>query len=133
MGAGPAGFATARSYRRYGGDGAVTLVGVEPRLPYERPPLTKSFLRGEVDARELILEPEAWFDEHEVELRLGVRANRIDPQRGTVTLSDRVDYPGGRFTIWYSRAGTAVGVLTHERDQDYERGRELIARGEPSP
>ena len=45
----------------------------------------------------------------------------------------RVDHPGGSFTIWYARAGTAVGVLTHERDEDYERGRELIAHGEPPP
>jgi 3-phenylpropionate/trans-cinnamate dioxygenase ferredoxin reductase subunit len=89
VGAGPAGLSTARTYRQCGGDGSVTLVGVEPRLPYERPPLTKGFLRGELDATELTIEPEAWFDEHEVELCLGLRANTIDPRRGTVTLSDR--------------------------------------------
>ena len=41
-----------------------------------------------------------------------------------------VEYAGGAFTVWYVRDGVAVGVLTHERDEDYERGRELIARGE---
>jgi 3-phenylpropionate/trans-cinnamate dioxygenase ferredoxin reductase subunit len=41
-----------------------------------------------------------------------------------------VDHGDGAFTIWYARDGVAVGVLTHERDEDYERGRELIARGE---
>jgi NADPH-dependent 2,4-dienoyl-CoA reductase/sulfur reductase-like enzyme len=40
-----------------------------------------------------------------------------------------VDHGDGAFTVWYSRDGVAVGVLTHERDQDYDRGRELIARG----
>jgi 3-phenylpropionate/trans-cinnamate dioxygenase ferredoxin reductase subunit len=39
----------------------------------------------------------------------------------------------GAFTVWYSRDGGAVGVLTHDRDEDYERGRELIAAGEPAP
>jgi 3-phenylpropionate/trans-cinnamate dioxygenase ferredoxin reductase subunit len=39
----------------------------------------------------------------------------------------------GAFTVWYSRDGVAVGVLTHDRDEDYERGRELIAAGEPPP
>ena len=89
VGAGPAGFSTARAYRGCGGDGAVTLVGVEPRLPYERPPLTKAFLRGEMDVAELTIEPEAWFDEHDVELCLGRWTSAIDPQRGIVTLSDR--------------------------------------------
>jgi NADPH-dependent 2,4-dienoyl-CoA reductase/sulfur reductase-like enzyme len=40
-----------------------------------------------------------------------------------------VEYGDGAFTAWYMQAGVAVGVLTHRRDEDYERGRELIARG----
>jgi hypothetical protein len=39
----------------------------------------------------------------------------------------------GAFTVWYSRDGVAVGVLAHDRDEDYERGRELIAAGQPPP
>jgi NADPH-dependent 2,4-dienoyl-CoA reductase/sulfur reductase-like enzyme len=39
----------------------------------------------------------------------------------------------GAFTVWYARDGAAVGVLTHDRDEDYERGRALIAAGEPPP
>jgi len=39
----------------------------------------------------------------------------------------------GRFTVWYSRRGAAVGVLTHERDEDYERGSELVRAGRPAP
>jgi len=89
VGAGPAGFSTARAYRDCGGSGAVTLVGGEPRLPYERPPLTKAFLRGELDATELTIEPQGWFDDHEVELCLGRWTSAIDPQRGIVTLANR--------------------------------------------
>jgi 3-phenylpropionate/trans-cinnamate dioxygenase ferredoxin reductase subunit len=44
-----------------------------------------------------------------------------------------VDHGDRAFTAWYTRDGAAVGVLTHERDEDYERGRELIRRGEPAP
>ena len=45
----------------------------------------------------------------------------------------RVDRDGGGFAIWYTRDGVTVGVLTHDSDEDYERGRELIAHGEPPP
>jgi NADPH-dependent 2,4-dienoyl-CoA reductase/sulfur reductase-like enzyme len=45
----------------------------------------------------------------------------------------RLDANGAGFTAWYARAGRCVGVLTHERDADYEGGRELIAAGEPPP
>jgi NADPH-dependent 2,4-dienoyl-CoA reductase/sulfur reductase-like enzyme len=84
VGAGPAGLATARSYREHGGEGEVTLLGKETLLPYERPPLTKEFLRGEMDAGELSIESPEWFDEHDVQLRLGCEASSIDPDAGTV-------------------------------------------------
>ena len=45
----------------------------------------------------------------------------------------RLDLDGEGFTAWYARAGRCVGVLTHERDADYDRGRALIAAGEPPP
>ncbi|MEA2153762.1 MAG: hypothetical protein QOI18_1995 [Solirubrobacteraceae bacterium] len=87
VGAGPAGFATARAYREHGGDGEVTLIGEEPLAPYRRPPLTKEFLRGELDDAELALEQPSWFASNGVTLRLGVRATAIDPARGVVLLA----------------------------------------------
>jgi 3-phenylpropionate/trans-cinnamate dioxygenase ferredoxin reductase component len=42
-------------------------------------------------------------------------------------------HPDGAFTVWYSRGGAAVGVLTHERDEDYQRGRELVRAGAAIP
>jgi 3-phenylpropionate/trans-cinnamate dioxygenase ferredoxin reductase component len=84
VGAGPAGLATARAYREHGGTAEVTLLGAETLIPYRRPPLTKEFLRGELDARELPIESPDWFDEHHIHLRLGCEARTIDPTSGTV-------------------------------------------------
>jgi 3-phenylpropionate/trans-cinnamate dioxygenase ferredoxin reductase component len=47
--------------------------------------------------------------------------------------SSLVLHPGGAFTVWYSRDKVAVGVLTHDADQDYERGRRLIEGRQPAP
>jgi 3-phenylpropionate/trans-cinnamate dioxygenase ferredoxin reductase subunit len=88
VGAGPSGLATARAYREHGGSGSVTLVGEELLLPYRRPPLTKDFLRGELDAGELPLEQVPWFTANDVRPLLGTRAVAIDPDRGAVSLED---------------------------------------------
>jgi len=84
VGAGPAGLATARSYRECGGTAPVTILGREPRAPYRRPPLTKELLRGEMSVQELPLEQESWYAEHEVQLRVGCEVTAIDPRVGTV-------------------------------------------------
>ena len=91
VGAGPAGLATARAYREHGGAGEVALIGAEPRLPHRRPPLTKEFLRGELDARELPIEQREWFDEQDVQLHLGRRVSAIDPRRGTLELAGEAE------------------------------------------
>jgi 3-phenylpropionate/trans-cinnamate dioxygenase ferredoxin reductase subunit len=86
VGAGPAGLATARAYREHGGAGEVTLLGKETLIPYRRPPLTKEFLRGELDASELPIQSQDWFDEHDIQLRLGCEATAIDPNTGVVSV-----------------------------------------------
>jgi 3-phenylpropionate/trans-cinnamate dioxygenase ferredoxin reductase component len=88
IGGGPAGLATARAYRASGGRGEVTLLCEEPQAPYERPPLTKDFLRGEREDDELAIEEPAWFEAHDVRLVLGAKARAINPLRGTVAVSD---------------------------------------------
>ncbi|HEY1687647.1 MAG TPA: FAD-dependent oxidoreductase [Solirubrobacteraceae bacterium] len=84
VGAGPAGLATARAYREHGGAAEVVMLGGETLIPYRRPPLTKEFLRGELDACELPIEEPGWFDEHDIELRLGCEATAIDLSTGAV-------------------------------------------------
>jgi 3-phenylpropionate/trans-cinnamate dioxygenase ferredoxin reductase subunit len=77
VGAGPVGLSTTRSYRESGGRGAVALVGEEPLLPHERPPLTKEFLRGELGQDGLPIERAEWFERHGVDLHLGVHVAAI--------------------------------------------------------
>jgi 3-phenylpropionate/trans-cinnamate dioxygenase ferredoxin reductase subunit len=78
VGAGPAGLATACAYREHGGSAEGTLLGKENLILYQRPPLTKEFLRGELRAEKLPIEFEEWFAEHGIGLRPGCEAIAID-------------------------------------------------------
>ena len=86
IGGGPAGLAAARAYRQAGGKGPVALVSEERRIPYNRPPLSKDLLRGEISESELALEEERWFVEQRIGL-VGARAVALDPTKREVTLS----------------------------------------------
>jgi 3-phenylpropionate/trans-cinnamate dioxygenase ferredoxin reductase component len=99
VGASLAGATVARTLRDEGFDGPVRLLGDEPYLPYERPPLSKGFLRGEdsIDAA-LVHEPR-FYDEAEVEQRLGVRAERIDPSMRKIHLSTGEELPFGTLVL----------------------------------
>jgi 3-phenylpropionate/trans-cinnamate dioxygenase ferredoxin reductase subunit len=88
------GGAAVSTLRTEGFDGRVVLIGEEPHLPYERPPLSKGYLRGEESAEQAFLRPQEWFEENEVELHLGVTAARLEPANHQVELSDgqRIGY-----------------------------------------
>jgi 3-phenylpropionate/trans-cinnamate dioxygenase ferredoxin reductase subunit len=81
VGAGPAGLATARAYRKGGGRGRVTMLTPEPYAPYRRPPLTKEYLRGEASREDLPIESGGWYEENGVELRLLTSVGSIDRER----------------------------------------------------
>jgi 3-phenylpropionate/trans-cinnamate dioxygenase ferredoxin reductase subunit len=85
LGANLAGGRAAETLRTEGFDGRVVLVGAEPDLPYERPPLSKEMLRGE--SGPVFLRDEAFYHDNQIELRLGVRATKLDPS-GSVELAD---------------------------------------------
>src|ERR1700712_2597586 len=87
-GAGPGGGAAARSLRERGYRGRITLVGGDQHPPYLRPALSKQFLRGEVDRSAVLLDPDGWFDEHDVETRLDAWVADIDPRTGNGRLED---------------------------------------------
>ncbi len=78
VGAGHAGVQAAASLREDGFDGEIVLLSDEKELPYQRPPLSKAFLKGEMDVNGLPLRAEAYFRDHRIALKRGVRATRID-------------------------------------------------------
>ena len=71
VGAGLAGAKAAQTLREDGFDGRVVLVGAEQERPYERPPLSKDYLRGETERGTIYVHDEAFYAEHEIELRPG--------------------------------------------------------------
>ncbi len=93
MGAGHAGGTAAALLRQYGFEGAITLIGEEPLPPYQRPPLSKAWLKGEADADSLMLKPRAFYDEHAIDLRLNARVARIDRGSKQVHLADGQTVP----------------------------------------
>jgi 3-phenylpropionate/trans-cinnamate dioxygenase ferredoxin reductase component len=78
VGAGQAGFQTAASLRQEGFAGRIVLIGDEPVLPYQRPPLSKSYLAGDSGLEELWLRPEAFYTAHEIEMLAGDSVTAID-------------------------------------------------------
>lgn len=87
VGAGHAGGSAAAFLRQYGHEGRIVLIGDEPLLPYQRPPLSKAWLKGEADADSLALKPADWYGENNVFLRLSGVAERINRSAKTVTLA----------------------------------------------
>src|SRR4051812_32136182 len=91
IGAGHAGGRAAQAMRMAGFDGCIVLVGEEPHVPYERPPLSKELLITDQDLAKAQLHPPSYYQEQSIELLLGVRAEAIDPKAHTVKLSDGRD------------------------------------------
>ncbi len=110
VGASLAGLSAARALRAAGHDGRLVLVGAEPRLPYDRPPLSKGLLTGGTPEADLALLGEADAD-LDLQWRLGVPATGLDPARHEVLLAD-----GSRVT------GDAVVLATGARPRQL-RGR----------
>ncbi len=87
VGAGMAGGKAAEALREEGFDGRVVLVGAERHRPYERPPLSKDYLRGESEQPAWLQEDEGWYEEHDVQLRTSTVVQSIDAGAGEVALS----------------------------------------------
>jgi len=83
-----AGAKAAEEFRTQGYEGEVVLIGSEPELPYERPPLSKTYLRGETKRAEAQVQPAEFYAQHAIELRLGETVSEIDPSQGSVKLAD---------------------------------------------
>ncbi|WP_372612915.1 NAD(P)/FAD-dependent oxidoreductase [Aquicoccus sp.] len=93
IGAGQAGASFVAKLRNSGHSGPVTLIGAEPAPPYQRPPLSKAYLLGEMAVERLYLRPESFYAENDITLRLGIEVQDIDREGHTVTAGgDTVGY-----------------------------------------
>jgi 3-phenylpropionate/trans-cinnamate dioxygenase ferredoxin reductase subunit len=86
IGAGQAGSSLVVKLRALGCAGDITLIGGEPVPPYQRPPLSKKYMLGEMDVERLFLRPKAFYADQNITLRLGVQVTTIDRTAKTVTL-----------------------------------------------
>ena len=94
VGAGQAGGTAIQKLRREGFDGRIVLVGAEPHLPYERPPLSKSYLKGQGWLSHKSLLGRTWYDEQNIELRPDTRATELRSASHQLILDDQtvMDY-----------------------------------------
>ena len=90
VGAGQAGASCVARLRAKGFDGQITLIGEEPFPPYQRPPLSKAYLLGEMERDRLYLRPESFYAEQDITLKLGTPVTAIDPIEQTLTVGDDV-------------------------------------------
>jgi 3-phenylpropionate/trans-cinnamate dioxygenase ferredoxin reductase component len=88
IGGGQAGAQAIDTLRREGFGGRLVLIGDEPELPYQRPPLSKKYLSGEMAADRLLFRHRSFYDDHRIELKLGQRAVRLDASARQVELAN---------------------------------------------
>jgi len=100
----------ATALRRAGADGSVLLVGREPHLPYERPPLSKEFLRGESSEEDTYVNGIDWYEENAVELVTETNVMSLDAGTRTAKLQSREEVRFGKALI---ATGARVNILHH--------------------
>jgi 3-phenylpropionate/trans-cinnamate dioxygenase ferredoxin reductase component len=138
IGASVAGAKAAETLRDAGFDGRITLIGDEIEEPYQRPPLSKGFLRGKQPRETVFVQPSTWYLEQDIDLVLGTVATAIDRDRRTVTLADggTVGYDALLLTTGATPRRLSVpgaeldGVLSLRRLADSERIKGLLQTAE---
>ena len=103
VGTGQAGFQTAASLRTEGYQEKITLIGEEPHIPYQRPPLSKGFPLGQQDFESIELRPRNFYQDHQIELIAGKRVTAIDRVQRHITLASGESFP-------YEKLVLAVGA-----------------------
>jgi len=137
VGASLAGSSAAATLREEGFDGRVVLIGAEPQLPYDRPPLSKNYLRGVTPFEKTLLRPADFYRERDIEMRLGTTVTRVDAEKRTVALHDgeRLEFDqllittGGKNRRFPIPGIDLPGVYDLRTVADADRIREAMARG----
>ena len=111
VGGGLASANCATELRKRGAEGSILLVGREPEPPYERPPLSKEYLRGEAGREDAYVNPPSWYEENEVELRSGTNVMSLDPQARTAKLQGGEEVAFGKALLG---TGAMVNILRVE-------------------
>src|SRR5215210_5313472 len=99
VGASLAGAKAAETLRADGFDGRLVLIGAEAERPYERPPLSKDYLRGEVGRDKLFVHDEGFYAANDIDLRLGRTAVHLDAPAAKLTLDDGHELPYDRLLL----------------------------------
>lgn len=137
IGAGQAGLQAAVSLRQGGYSGSIALFGDEPQAPYQRPPLSKKFLSGEIGAERLELRPQQFFTENNITLHLGTSVASLDVSASEITTNDGKTHAfehailatGTRPRALNIPGADLEGVLTLRSIADVDRLRPSIAEG----
>ncbi len=111
VGGGMASAHCAAELRRRGADGSVLLVGREPEPPYERPPISKEYLRGEAERADAYVNPVSWYEENGVELLIGRNVMSLDAGARTAKIQGGEEVSFGRALI---ATGAMVNILRVE-------------------
>jgi 3-phenylpropionate/trans-cinnamate dioxygenase ferredoxin reductase subunit len=116
VGAGLAAARAVETLRGDGYDGDVAVVGAEPHLPYERPPLSKDYLQGRAERSSLFVHPEQWYAEQRIDLRLESAVTSIDPGAGIVALVDGSALPWSALLLATGSRPRRLGLAGEELD-----------------
>ncbi|MGW4964967.1 NAD(P)/FAD-dependent oxidoreductase [Nonomuraea sp. NPDC004186] len=115
-GGGLAAAKAAEALREEGFDGAIVVVGREPHLPYERPPLSKTYLQDGGERQKIFVHDAAWYRDHAVDLRTGVTVTEIDRAAHQVTLSDGERLRYDKLLLATGARPRRLTVPGHDRD-----------------
>ncbi|MEO8927444.1 MAG: FAD-dependent oxidoreductase [Caulobacteraceae bacterium] len=137
VGAGHAGGTAAALLRQYGYAGPIALIGEEPVAPYQRPPLSKAWLKGEADADALMLRPEGFYAETGIDLILNARVTAIDRSGRAISLADGRTLPydtlilatGARARTLDIPGADLAGILTLRSAADAEALKAALGPG----
>ncbi len=110
VGGGLAAAKTVEALREKGFDGSITIVASEQRLPYERPPISKGYLAGKAAFDDAVVHPQSWYDEHDIDLRLGATATELDIEGKQLTLADGTTLGYGRLVLATGASARLIGV-----------------------
>jgi 3-phenylpropionate/trans-cinnamate dioxygenase ferredoxin reductase subunit len=137
VGASLTGASAAATLREEGFDGRVVLLGAEPQLPYDRPPLSKAYLRGAMPFEKTLLRPAEFYREKDIELVLSTTVARVDAEKRRLELAggERLDFDsvliatGGRNRRFPIPGLDLPGVYDLRTVADADRIREVIGPG----